>query len=883
MSLKAGSRLGPYRILSPLGAGGMGEVFRAEDTKLHREVALKVLPEAFARDAERMARFEREAQVLAALNHPNIAAIYGLEESDGVRALVMELAEGSMLSERIARGAFPFDEALAVARQIAEALECAHERGIVHRDLKPDNVKIRDDGAVKVLDFGLAKALGSGAAGAPGSGAGLSMSSTITAMGTQPGVILGTAPYMSPEQAKGRPVDKRADIWAFGCVLYEMLAGRRAFGGDTVTDVLAAIARAEPDWKALPEGTPPAIRRLLVRALEKDPKRRLRDIGEARIAIDDAAVTESSSPATPKSSSVRAWVLVAALVVAGLGVWATFTWLLRPQSSSPRQLTADSGLTIFPALSLDGKLVAYASDRATQKNLDIWVQPLTEGGQPIRITTNDADDFDPDFSPDGGLIAFESSRDGGGIYVVPVLGGEERLLARGGRRPRFSPDGKSIAYCASCRFLMPSKIFSVPVTGGAPVPLATDVPWASVPVFSSDGRYVLFEGAPTDSDLANHDWWVAPVQGGPSVKTGVFTLLTSQGLTHEPDGWKPDWLGDRVRFIDRRRVWEIKLSPGDWRASGPARQLTSNTGSAVATRSAGIRMVFDDRQNFSHLWKLKLDWNQGKALGEPEVVTHSGGSQVAPSSSGDGAWLAYSQQEPSRSSIRVRSLAGGREITLVSVGGRTKISPDGSQVAYTVAQKSFYLIPAAGGEAELLMHTTGNGSMYAWTPDGMRIVYWTGQPISWFLLDPKTRQSTPLISHPRYSIHNVELSPDQRWLAFRIPMGRRNPAWIAALREGKPTEERDWIPLSDDADITSWSPDGNLLYMLRQADGNLCLWAQRLDPSTKRTMGEPFPVHHIHTARINIVNHQAFGPAILPDGMIYGAREQTGNVWLVEE
>ena len=881
MTLETGDRLGPYRILSALGAGGMGEVFRAEDTKLHREVALKVLPEAFARDAERMARFEREAQVLAALNHPNIAAIYGLEESDGVRALVMELAEGSMLSERIARGPLPFDEALAVARQIAEALECAHESGIVHRDLKPDNIKVRPDGAVKVLDFGLAKALGSGAAG---SGPALSMSSMITAMRTQPGVILGTAPYMSPEQAKGRAVDKRADIWAFGCVLYEMLAGGRAFAGDTMTDILAAIARAEPDWKALPEGTPPAIRRLLVRALEKDPKRRLRDIGEARIAIDDAAVAEPSSPATPKSSSVRAWVLVVALVVAALGAGATFTWLLKPQSSSQRRVTADSGLTIFPTLSRDGKLVAYASDRATQKNLDIWVQPLTEGGQPIRITTNDADDFDPDLSPDGGLIAFQSSRDGGGIYLVPALGGEERLLVRGGRRPRFSPDGKSIAYCASCTFLMPSKIFSVPVTGGAPVPLATDVPWASVPVFSSDGRYVLFEGAPTDSNVDNHDWWVAPVHGGPSVKTGVFALLTGQGLIREVDGWKPDWVGDRVRFIDRGRVWEIKLSPGDWKASGPARQLTSNTGSAVATRSAGNRMVFDDRQSFSHLWKLKLDWNQAKALGEPEVVSYSGGSQVAPSSSRDGAWLAYSQQEPSGGSVRVRNLGGGREITLVSVRARPKISPDGSQVAYTVAQKSFYLIPAAGGEAELMMHTTGSaGSMYAWTPDGTKIVYWTGQPISWFLLDPKTRQSTPLISHPRYSIHNVELSPDQRWLAFRTPMGRRNPVWIAALRDGKAAEERDWIPISDDGDITSWSPDGNLLYMLSHADGNECLWAQRLDPSTKRTMGQAFPVHHIHTARINIVNHQAFGPAILPGGIIYGAREQTGNVWLVEE
>jgi Tol biopolymer transport system component len=410
-------------------------------------------------------------------------------------------------------------------------------------------------------------------------------------------------------------------------------------------------------------------------------------------------------------------------------------------------------------------------------------------------------------------------------------------------------------------------------------------------VFSNDGKYVLFEGAPAVNDIDNHDWWVAPVQGGPSVKTGVFAVLTSQGLKREAiNGWPPDWTGDRVRFIDRSQVWEIKLSPGDWRASGPARRLTSNTGSAVATRSAGNRMVFDDRQNFSHLWKLKLDWNQGKALGEPEVVTHFGGSQYSRSSSRDGAWLAYSQEEPGRSSIRVRNLAGGREITLVLVRGRPKISPDGSQVAYTVAPDSFYLIPAAGGEAELMMRTTGSASassMYGWTPDGKRIVYYTGQPASWFLLDPKTRQSTPLISlHRDSGIGNAVLSPDQRWLAFRRPAGRHNSIWVAPVRDGKVGEERDWIPVGDatgSVGVVIWSPDGNLLYMLGRADGNLCLWAQRLDPSTKRTIGEPFPVHHIHTARISIRDTREFGPAVLPAGIIFGAREETGNVWLAEQ
>src|SRR5579863_127713 len=309
MSLTSGNRLGPYEVLSPLGAGGMGEVYRARDTKLGREVAVKVLPAAFAQDADRMARFQREAQVLASLNHPNIASIYGLEESGTTRALVMELVEGPTLAEHIGgtrpltrpssggspspqgRGLgsegvrpplLPIDETLQIAKQIAEALEFAHERGIVHRDLKPANVKVTHDGAVKVLDFGLAKAL------APeDSAANISNSPTISMAATQAGVILGTAAYMSPEQAKGKKLDRRTDIWSFGCVLYEMLTGKKAFEGETTSDVLAAVIRAEPDWNELPQDTPASIRRLLERCLKKDPKQRLRDIGDARITIEE--------------------------------------------------------------------------------------------------------------------------------------------------------------------------------------------------------------------------------------------------------------------------------------------------------------------------------------------------------------------------------------------------------------------------------------------------------------------------------------------------------------------------------------------------------------------------------------------------------------------
>ncbi len=315
MTLAAGTKFGPYEILSPLGAGGMGEVYRARDGKLNREVAIKVLPEAVAEDAERLARFQREAQVLASLNHPHIAAIYGLEKSGDVEALVLELVEGETLAERISQGPIPVEEALAIGRQIADALEAAHEKGIVHRDLKPANVKVTPEGKVKVLDFGLAKAL-TGDASSPDQ----THSPTLTAAATQAGVVLGTAAYMSPEQARGKAVDKRADIWAFGAVLYEMLSGQKAFEGETVSDTLAAVLRADIDWSRLPPQTPAAVRGVLRRCLDRDPKHRLRDIGDARIALEDLASSGSgaATPAEPSAAPARrpVWPWAAAVLAA---------------------------------------------------------------------------------------------------------------------------------------------------------------------------------------------------------------------------------------------------------------------------------------------------------------------------------------------------------------------------------------------------------------------------------------------------------------------------------------------------------------------------------------------------------------------------------------
>src|SRR3989442_1522104 len=325
MSLKPGTRIGPYEVTSPLGEGGMGVVFRAHDTKLKRDVALKLLPDHLVDDPDRLVRFQREAQILASLNHPNIAQIYGLEESDNTRCIVMELVEGETLQERLKRGAIPIDDALPIAKQIAEALEAAHESGLVHRDLKPANIKLAPDGRVKVLDFGLAKVF------APNT-AEMNLSNSPTLMsGSMPGVILGTAAYMAPEQAKGKSVDRRADIWAFGVVLYEMLTGRMLFSGETTSETIAAVMMKEPDWTALPANTPSRLRDLIRRCLVKEPRNRVQAIGDARIAIEEVqsgAEVGGDVPQAPARRRSKVWVgIVAGLLFTGvfllapLSVW----------------------------------------------------------------------------------------------------------------------------------------------------------------------------------------------------------------------------------------------------------------------------------------------------------------------------------------------------------------------------------------------------------------------------------------------------------------------------------------------------------------------------------------------------------------------------------
>ncbi|MEO7156688.1 MAG: protein kinase, partial [Vicinamibacterales bacterium] len=408
MTLIPGARLGPYEVVALLGVGGMGEVYRARDTNLKRDVAIKVLPATLTQDAERLARFDREAHVLASLNHPHIGAIYGLETSEGIRALVLELVEGETLDARLRRGVLPFPDALAIASQIADALDAAHARGIIHRDLKPANIMITPGGVVKVLDFGLAKP-GSGDQAGPD----LTHSPTMIAP-TIEGVVLGTAPYMSPEQARGKAVDKRADIWAFGCVLYEMVTGRRAFGGETTSDTIVSILEREPDWSVLPATTPRAARRVIERCLAKDPKKRLRDIADARVDLEQA---DAPAVAVAARDARGSWVsgLSVSAAVGGILIGSFAAWLALSSSSAvdaPRitratRLTDTPAQEFGPAISPDGKWVAYYSD--VRGVSDVWVRFLDSGS-----TTNVTASLDLDLSM-GGVAAIDISPDGSAI------------------------------------------------------------------------------------------------------------------------------------------------------------------------------------------------------------------------------------------------------------------------------------------------------------------------------------------------------------------------------------------------------------------------------------------------------------------------------------
>src|SRR5262245_15626151 len=512
MSLSAGKRVGAFEILAAIGAGGMGEVYRARDLKLDRDVAIKVLPEGFVDDSDRIARFRREARVLASLNHPHIAAIYGVEETADTQFLILELVEGETLAQRLKAGPLPVDDAVTVACQIADALDAAHQQGIIHRDLKPANIKVRPDGTVKVLDFGLAKVLEPTVA----AGGDASSSPTISSPAlTRMGFILGTAAYMSPEQARGKPADKRSDVWAFGCVLYEMLTGRQAFpSGETVSDTLVGVLGREPDWAALPAGTPPSIRKLLEHWLRKDGHRRLRDIGDARIEIEEAGNQHSApavQPITPVPSRRREYALITLLtlfLVTTLSLALTVRALLTrvPETAAVRFEVAPPNGTTFVGgvhLSPDGRTIAFGA--VSDNRAMIWVRSLDSlNAQPLPATQGVVGDIF--WSADSQYIAFDAQ---GKLNKVAATGGPSQALCdlpAGYSGGAWNADGVILLGA----LLGGGPLLRVSASGGELAP-ATELDVSrketrhAFPSFLPDGRHFLYVAETGGSD------WTASV------------------------------------------------------------------------------------------------------------------------------------------------------------------------------------------------------------------------------------------------------------------------------------------------------------------------------------------------------------------------------------
>jgi Tol biopolymer transport system component len=780
MALTLGTKLGPYEIASPLGAGGMGEVYRARDTKLKREVALKVLPELFANDAQRMARFEREAQVLASLNHPNIAHIHGLEESNEVRALVMELVEGQTLAERIAHGPMPLEEAVPLAKQIAEALEYAHDKGIIHRDLKPANIKLTPDGQVKVLDFGLAKALD-----VDSGEVNISTSPTISAAATRAGVLLGTAAYMSPEQAKGKAADRRTDIWAFGCVLYDMLTGKPAFDGETITDTLAAVVRAEPEWKQLPDKVPSGIRELLHRCLTKDAKQRLQAIGEARIAIDKYLADPSADSATEGLASTLvqdmqrlrsrqrflALAAVAALVAAiFLGVlhWGRAPEKVRVVRSYIRAMPNSSFLLTGQqsgfALSTDGLRLAYVAQGANGKFL-LWVRPLDSlTAQPLAGTEDAGYPF---WSPDGRSIGFFGL---GKLKRIDASGGPPLTLAdaplpRGGS---WSKDGV-IVFAPSVN----APLYRVSSAGGTATPLTSLDPSKNEtthrwPHFLPDGRHFLYvAGTP----LTPKETITNSIRVGSLDSTESKVLLQSHA-----DGL---YASGHILFL---RLNTLMAQPFDLKRL----ELTDDAfpiADPVQEDEIMIRSVFSASQNgfLAYLGgtggaNRELVWldRSGKKVGQVPGLDGYSGPRISP----DGKRLAFTISSPSQD-IWTYDIARGvkTRLTFGSAAGQGNTgsvwSPDGQRVAYTSVRAGkfgiYQKLADGSGSEELLFEETGAVKyLNDWSPDAKLLAYQQAtQGVNgiWMLALSAERKSFPFLQS-QFTAFLAAFSADGKWLAY---------------------------------------------------------------------------------------------------------------------
>jgi eukaryotic-like serine/threonine-protein kinase len=933
-----GRTIARYTILEKLGEGGMGTVYRARDARLDRLVAFKILRAEKMHDADRRKRFIQEARTASSLNHPNIIAIYDIDSADGVSYIAMEYVAGVTLDQVIARSLRLID-AVKYAIQIADALVAAHAADIIHRDIKPSNVIVSQRGLVKLLDFGLAKLVERRAESI------LETRTIDVAPMTIEGTIVGTVAYMSPEQAEGLPIDHRSDVFSFGAMLYEMASGRRAFRGATSLSTLSAVlSRDPPPLVDTAEPIPLELERIIARCLRKDRERRIQHMDDVKIALEELlddlkpgssvsrsgiaprALSNDDVAHQPQASSAAvrkrqiAWRTLAPWSILLVGAVAWIVWALTKTETARlapvlTRLSADAGLSAYPALSPDGSLLAFASDRGGQGSLDIWVQQ-TRQGQPLRLTTDAADEYEPTFSSDGTTIAFRSDRDGGGIYTVPALGGTLRLIAKGGHRPRFSPDGKWIAYWSGgmgSAFVSGStNIWVIGTNGGEPRRIASEFAAARHPVWLRDGR-LLFIGR-LNADV---DWWITSLEGGAPTRTGVMQILRNRGLRPPPGDYTINptdvTLDGRAMLFsavlgDSANIWQIELSARG-EAAGPPQQLTFGTsveGQPVAAHRASPAVAFSSLAVNVDVWSEPVDAAQGVITGPPQRLTDSLSFEGYADVSRDGRQLSYVAARPGGWDVRLRHLDEEAETTIASGTSpllQTRMSPDGSHVVYWERDengRAVYVANTSGGATQKLCNDCGPPTDI--TPGGNLVLLDSaGPPEAILLANVSSKKITPVIvppSSPESFLYSARFSPDLKWIAFHAAIGSSTTRriFIVPYRGERPAAtsdgitEKDWIPVTDGTAMDRdpyWSPGGNALYFVSERDGFRCIWMQRVDPATRQPLGLPSGVSHFHTARLSLSTvdprSSAVSLSLTPTRMFFSLGELTGNIWLATE
>ncbi len=801
MPLAVGSTLAHYRILAPLGSGAMGEVYRASDTRLGREVAIKVLPEHFAADDERLARFEREARSIAALNHPNVAQIHGVDQVGDTCFLVLELVEGETLEERLKRGPLPVDEALDVGRQIAEALEAAHEAGVIHRDLKPANVRVTPEGQVKVLDFGLAK---------PTSESRQIQTSSDSVLSTEAGRLLGTPTYMAPEQARGRPIDKRVDVWAFGCVLYECLSARRAFAGESLSDVFAAVLTSEAELSALPAKLPRGVRELLARCLEKDPRRRLRDIGEARLALERARTEAPAAAARPSvwlgarpgARELVAWTTAAAAVVAAAVAWTRAAAPADADAPPPGyrfSLPPVGDGATAGVISPDGRhLVSISSDR-------LWLRALDEAeGRELAGTSGATAPF---WSPDSRQVGFFS---GGALESVDVAGSPPKVLAavpEGARSGAWSVDGTLLVRHSTLEveswFVLAPGSTSLTKLREVERKLGFD-PDGTTLSFLPDGRHFLF---------------TQPIDGQGQLQVASLDSSETRALT--PAGTMGLYAAGHVLYV---RDGVLYAQPFDQQAlalTGPPRPVVddvsffaSNGNTSFSVSGEGT-LVYRKRNAPARLQWVDRGGRELSTVLAPDLY------RGRPALSPDGTRLAISIGSPQSGTgdLWLVDLERGIPTRLTSARRSESTpcwSPDGKHLAYSSDREgppNVYAWELAESEGRVLVPYDRNvQNATSWTPDGQRLFYnrsFEGSDV--WVADLTAGTQQPFLAS-EFSEANACVSPDGRRVAFDSDESGRNEVYVVALEGGR---ERTRVSV-DGGTRPRWSADGKeLFYELR--------------------------------------------------------------------